>query len=377
MQRALLLAVAAWALACDPSVPRPRLDPGLERRLGQARAEAASRTEALVDLGRLELEAEQWFAAAETLLRAREQGFDTAPTLGGLAFAYVRLGYVGSAVEALRSCFRKAPGYPDCLYAFGILLERDPNDGAQRELQRNWARFLLVSAPNDPRRSYAESMLAQLTARFGPLTEQDIRGGPPPENGAPSPERTESPEAPPSSAGAPHPPPGEGSAGPLNPFGQALQRAFRALAEENPTEAIAAFEEALGLQPDDPPTLAGLAEAQLAAGRAEDAVASVEKAWAADPSDPQVRYAFGRVMLQLERRGEEALAAWQALLTDTPDYARRLGVDRVLEEGVKAPPPPAEAAPDSATEPAPSPREPEPAKTPSPQDPDPAPTTTP
>lgn len=330
--RGLVALLLFGILACDPASGGPRLEPEVARRLAEARAEAASSPAARVRLGELELEAGLYFEAAETFLKAKEEGSGAPEVFAGLAQAYAKLGYIGSTVDALRSCFRVAPQQPNCLYAFATLLERDPSEPAQREVQKTWMRFLRSAPPDHPKRGYAESALAQLNARFGVLSEADLAAPPPPQDKALAGEdkgkSADGAEGHPPVEGSPGS--GEGSVGGLNPFGQAIQKAYQALADKKPAAAVDAFQEALALRPDDPPTLAGLAEAELEAGRQEAAIATAEKAWRLDPEDPQVRYVFGLVMLRSQRRGEEALEAWRALLRDTPEYAERLGVDQLL-----------------------------------------------
>jgi tetratricopeptide (TPR) repeat protein len=327
LRRAAACVLLLAASACDGGGARARVDPALKARIATARADARARPGALVRLGELQLEAGQLFDAAESFRRAREAGVKALEVEAGLARTYVKLGYVPAALRALRRCFDRDPGQPSCLFAYASLVETDPSEGAQREVQKIWTRYLQEAPPDHFGRAYAESALAQLEGRFGPLTPGAL--GPPPGRARPDEPEAEPPPVPGHEGGK------EGEFGELNPFGRAIQEAYRALAQDDATGAIAAFERALEIQPDDPTTLAGLAEAQLEAGQANAAEATANEAYRLAPEEPPVRYAFGLVMLTLEResRAREALAAWRALARDTPEYAARLGVNRILKAG--------------------------------------------
>lgn len=320
------LTLSAGLLGCEAASSGPEVDPAARAALIEARRQATN-PEGQTRLGWAALRAEQWFEAAESFAAAKEQGVDSPELHAGLARTYVRLGYPDATIGALRACFRQAPRQPDCLYAFGALIEADSSEAAQRELQRTWARFLLVAPPDHDKRGYAESALAQLNGRFGPLSEEEVKG--------PQPQASQAASAPAQSGAGPadHPggdPQASQGVGELNPFGQALQKAYRAWSEGDRKAAETHLREALALRPTDAGTLADLARLQLEQSRLEEAVTTVEKAWSIDPQNAQVRFSFGLVMLRAQRRGKEALQAWHDLMKDSPDYAKELGVEKLL-----------------------------------------------
>lgn len=329
MRRPTAAFFVAAAAACELGGPGPAtLSSDDGARLDAARRAAAAGPETQLRYGQVALEVGRLFEAAEAFRAAETAGLRSAAVYAGQALTYVRLGYAGRTVGALRQCFQRSPREPDCLLAFARLIESDSTEGAQREVQRTWARFLLVAPSDHPERAYAQSALAQLNGRFGPLSEDEIRGAPPRE-----------------AASRPSPPPpgslpgheggeGEDAIGELNPFGKALQRAYAAWADKKLDAAETAFREALALREDDAITLAELGRLLLEGENPDEALKLVDQAWTLAPEEPQVRFAFGLVNLRNRRRGKEALEAWQALLQDSPQYARELGVERLLEEAI-------------------------------------------
>ena len=320
MSRALTFValLAGFVAACEPARPSRRLDPETERKIAAARATAGEDPEALRALGALELEAGQLFQAAETFEKAKTLGLSTPELYAGRSETYRQLGYARASMTALRECFLRDREQPDCLATWALLLEPDGSEGAQKEIQRTWARFMAAAPADHPKRAYAQSSLDQLNARFGPPTP-----------------RTPPPGAATSTAAASNPHAGldaSGDVGQLNPFGQALQGAYRAWAEERFEDAVKGFQTALELNPEDAPTLAELGRALLDAGRGEEAIAAVERAYALDPKDAQTRFGFGWVLLKQRTRPEEALAAWRALAADDPEYARERGIEQLLRD---------------------------------------------
>jgi tetratricopeptide (TPR) repeat protein len=327
-----LAPVAALALlGCELDVHRPRLDPAIERRLAERRAAADARPddlEAALALAEAQLEARQLFAAAEGFKAAATRAPSSARARAGQFTAYLELGYIEAGIEAMKACFQLDREQPDCLYGFGALMELDGSERALREGRFAWRRFLEV-APAHPRAPYVRSALEQLEARLGPDAPQPAPTG-----------AVEGEDAP----GGAAPIPGHGGAaapagpvGQLNPFGQAIAKAVEAVKRSDAPGAEAAFREALAVRPEDAGAMAGLAEALFAQGRQPDAVKTVEQAHRLDPRDPQVRWAFGLIMLRNRTRTEEAVAAWESLLAEDPEYADQLRIPELLDAYRKGP----------------------------------------
>jgi tetratricopeptide (TPR) repeat protein len=91
-----------------------------------------------------------------------------------------------------------------------------------------------------------------------------------------------------------------------------------------PAESAAAFERALGLRPDDLPTLAWLAEGALDGARPEEAAPYVQRAQALAPEDPMVLFLAGRLKVAMgEHQAAVELftrAKAQAPTADAIDY---------------------------------------------------------
>lgn len=339
MHRALLAAAAFGVAACEPAASEPDVPPALIARIVEAEAAARTDPEARVRLGELQLEAELYFDAAETLLKALEQGRDDARVHAGLARAYLELGYRKSTSEAVDACFTRKRDQPDCLAVWGQYLERVGGERALRERRATWQRFLEVAPPEHPKRAYARSSIAQVDETLGPE--------PPPT--LPPPVRTATTAATSTGTGAatttstrttsstvtgPHaasPPDPSRPIGRLNRFGQAVRRAYEAWAGGDLDAAAAGFEEALTHRPDDPPVLAELARLRQEQGRSADAIRLAERAYQLGPEDPQVRFAFGLVMLRNRRRPDDAIAAWRALLRDNRDFLEQTGLRETVE----------------------------------------------
>lgn len=357
----LALCAAAPLAGCDLELDATRPIPApLERRIAQAKAELAQDPADLdkrTELGMLFIEAERYFAAAETLKQSLDAGADDAKVHAGLAEAYLELGYFKTCADHLRTCFSKNKDEPGCLYIFGALMEGIDDREAQEEAQRSYRRLLQV-APDFRKAKLAKSSLDQVEARLanmGPPSQPaaadsggaaaaptgadphagvdgapkadphaGIAGAPSATNGSPPPPDTPGHEAPVDPASGKE-------VGGLNPFGEAIMTAVDAVRKNDAPAAEAAFRKALEIRPDDPAALAGLAEAEFAQGRKDAAVATIEKAYAKDPKDPQVRWAFGRIMIDVRKRMPDALEAWRALVKDEPEYAERLGVPTRLK----------------------------------------------
>jgi Tfp pilus assembly protein PilF len=331
------LALGALSLglaACDLEIGRPRLDPALERRLAERQAAVRARPDdlqAALSLAEGQLEAKQLFAAAEGFRAAATRDPSSARAHAGQFLTYLELGYIEAGIEAMKACFQLDREQPDCLYGFGALMELDGSERALREGRFVWHRLLEV-APDHRKAAYVRSALEQLDARLGP---QAPRAAPTAEE---APAQPADPHAGvPGAAALPGHGAGDGQpVGQLNPFGQAIAKAIEAVKANDAPRAEAAFREALAARPDDPGALAGLAESMFAQGRQPDALATIQKAYQLDPKDAQVRWAFGLIMLRNRQRTAEAIAAWESLVAEDPEYAAQLRIPELLEGHRKA-----------------------------------------
>lgn len=332
MRTLLLCAAATLGLgACEPeTTPRDRLSPEARRRVEALESIAEPTTEQVIELAELLRAHGLVLEAADRLEMARRRSEDSAEIHAALAEIYMELGYGRAVLRELNGCLRNDPRRADCLEIFARVLERDGTPASLREARRVYTVFLEL-APDHPRAKRARSALEQLG---GPLAmaeneDEDEDEDVPALAGIPELTPGPSPEGGGSSA---HPSgtPSGGSAPSLNEFGQALADAFRALKRGEPAEAEAAFRRALDLKPNHAATRAGLAEALVAQGQVAEAVKTIEAAYADAPGDAQVRLVYGSVMLQAGDRREEALAAWEALVKDTPEVAERYGIPERL-----------------------------------------------
>ncbi len=316
-------------LACTPVASGPTVEPDLAQKIAQKQTEIQSGDpKAWVELGQLHLEAEQYFHAADAFTKAKEVLSNDVRVHAGLALSYVELGYIKSSVENMRACFALDRNQADCLYALGKLLERDPSERAQREVQRTW-RHLLIAAPGYKHAAYVRSALTQLDAKLGPAQEQ------PRSQPASQPAQAQNTPEKPAEKVPEHSvkdDPNAPKVGELNPFGQAIREAFQAVQGNDAPAAIEAFGRALKIRPGDAGAQAGLAEAYFAMGNMKKAMELVDAAYKAHPKDAQVRWVFGLIMLKNRTRIPEALAAWKALAKDEPEYAKQLKVAEQLEE---------------------------------------------
>jgi cytochrome c-type biogenesis protein CcmH/NrfG len=332
MRRALIAGVLLLGCEVDFSKPKEP-EPGLAQRIAQKKNDLLrnpSDVKTLLELGDLQLEAGQMFDAADTFTAARTAGSNDIRVNAGLTTAYFDLGYMKSGIEELRTCIERDRNNPDCLYAYGRLVEPDTSENARRELRQVWLRFLQV-APTHRKANYVKSSLEQIEAQLAANPPAD---GAERQNDEPA--DTPPPAPPPGGAPIPgHPggtPEENEEIGELNPFGVAIAKAIEFVKKNDPVGAEGAFREALKLVPNDPGAMAGLAETLFAQNKQEEAVKTIEKAYEIDPKDAQVRWAFGLIMMRNQIKMAEAIAAWQALADEDPEYAQRLGIPERLEQ---------------------------------------------
>jgi tetratricopeptide (TPR) repeat protein len=328
-KNALGLAVIFALGACEFQKPAT-LDPELERRIAQKQLALAGAKDgnAEAELAELYLEGERFFDAAEHFQFAAVKGTAPERIAAGLALTYLELGYIPAMVEQLKICFKIDQAHPDCLYAFGSLLERDGSESALQEARRTYQRFLAVAPSSHRRIAYVKSTLEQLNARLKevPDTEAPVQqndphgGGGNPHGGGDAPHAGGAPSGVPGHDGAK----GDEDVGELNPFGKAISKAIDAANKGDIPGAEAAFREALKVAPQDAGALAGLADTLYAQKKDADARATIDKARSIDPKDPQVRYVFGLIYLEDKTKQKEALESWASLLADDPGYAAQL-----------------------------------------------------
>lgn len=116
-----------------------------------------------------------------------------------------------------------------------------------------------------------------------------------------------------------------------DPYVAAMVRAIEARKKGDARAAEVEYRAALKAQPRDANALAGVAEMLFAQEKNDDAVSPAELAYELKPTDPEVRWVFGLVMLSKNKRADDAIAAWEALIKDSPDYAKQLGVAERLK----------------------------------------------
>lgn len=349
----------SMAPACrfDPDRSSAKDSPAA-RHAAEAKARVAQKPNdpaLLLELAAAYAEDHRTFDAADTYQLAIDQGAKTAQAYAGLAETYLELGYIPRMVEQLRQCMSIDRNDPDCLFALGSLFQADGSPDGLREARRTW-RQILAAAPSYRRAATVKSMLEQADARLGPETEADARlgphGGALQEGGDESADRahahagdSESQSAAGghgaasgAAQGSPETIPAHAArgvtedqpVGDLNPFGEALRRAYEAVRKNDPPAAEKAFGEALAIRPEDPSALSGLAQALLAQEKVDEAVQAARRGIAADPKDPQARWTYGLVMLKAKRDLEGALSAWETLIKDEPEYANRLRLPEMV-----------------------------------------------
>lgn len=118
---------------------------------------------------------------------------------------------------------------------------------------------------------------------------------------------------------------------PEGPYAEAMVRALEARKRNDAKAAEAAYRDALRHRAKDAIALAGLAEVLFAQKKHADAIEQIEVAYEVKPDAPEVRWAFGLIMLENRKRTEDAVAAWEALAKDTPEYAAQLQVPARLQ----------------------------------------------
>lgn len=134
-----------------------------------------------------------------------------------------------------------------------------------------------------------------------------------------------------------------------DPYAEAMLRAIEARKKSDARAAEVEYRAALKAKPKDPLALAGVAEMLFAQDKAVDAMQPAELAYELMPTEPEIRWVFGLVMLAKNKRTDDAIAAWEAIIKDTPEYAEQLGLaDRLKviktytkgasHGGTKAPP---------------------------------------
>lgn len=333
MKRALTCVAASLGiLGCEVGPSGPEVPAELAGEIARAKLAARSDPAQAVALGQLQRKAGLLFDAAETLLSASAAGVNTPALHGALARTNLELGYAQSAYQSIQACFAIDRLYPECSYAWAMLLEEVSGEESMRERQATWRRFLAHAPEDHPKRPYAVSALAQLDAQLGP---QRLPPPVPPTQTSSVGTSTAAPAVATSSVARPHAggvASGDQPVGELNPFGLALQRAYAAWQAGDLASAAAGFEAGLTERPGDAGATIELARVRHEQGRTEEAFRLADAAYAAAPEDPQVRFGYGYVNLLNRRNGPQALAAWQALLRDDPDYAKEMGVDALLAE---------------------------------------------
>ena len=123
----------------------------------------------------------------------------------------------------------------------------------------------------------------------------------------------------------------DAAAAPPDPYREAMQRAIEARQKSDARAAEVEYRAALKATPKDPLALAGVAEMLFAQDKTADALQPAELAYELAPKEPEVRWVFGLVMLAKNKRTDDAIAAWEAIIKDTPDYAQQLGLAERLK----------------------------------------------
>ncbi len=97
-------------------------------------------------------------------------------------------------------------------------------------------------------------------------------------------------------------------------------------------EAIPYYQQAFTLDPKNVSVSTDLATALYYAGRADEALAQFEKSLALDPRHAQTLFNLGIVRRDAKNDPKGAIAAWERLLTDAPDYPDAPKVRTMLAE---------------------------------------------
>lgn len=259
------------------------------------------------ELGRLYLKAGKIFVAADTLLAAARAGDDSADVHGGLARAYIKLGYFVPAVDRVKRCFRASAQHPDCLFVSAQILEQEGSSFAEAQALKAYRRLVdmgIQSMDDIVLQHRVEDL--NIRAEFRKNATPDRADFSPPSNTGSS--------AP--SASAPSD---------LNDYGKRLAEALRAQAKQDWAGAMSAYRAALELRPRAALAESGLSLVLFESGDLKAATEQIEKSLQAHPDDLQVLYVYGRVM-RAQKRTKDAHAAWQKIWTKDPEYAKAMAL---------------------------------------------------
>jgi cytochrome c-type biogenesis protein CcmH/NrfG len=320
-------------------------DPQLAERIAQKRSalsKSPGDAQLLTELGELYSASGSLFEAADAFQGAIDHGAKSADVHAGLANAYLRLGYVARSVDELKACMTLDHNNPGCVFTLGNLFYTEGSPEGLRESRRSLRQFLSI-APNHPKAAEAQAMVEQIDSKLGPDT-----GAPTAPHGelhaaSPPAAEGEEEEAPPEETPAGH---GSSAAmipghdtidkaggepvGELNPYGQALGKAFAAQDRNDAKGAEAGYREALQIRAGDSLAMSGLANALLIQGKNDEAQRAAEEAYAKAPQDSQVRWIYGLVALKTRKNTDKGVAAWEALAKDDPELAGKLHIPETL-----------------------------------------------
>jgi tetratricopeptide (TPR) repeat protein len=96
-------------------------------------------------------------------------------------------------------------------------------------------------------------------------------------------------------------------------------------------QAIGYYEKALALQPKNPDVRTDLGTSYWYTGDADKAIANFEKALAVRPNHPGTLFNLGIVKWQGKNDPKGAVAAWEKLLANNPDYPQKDEVQSLIE----------------------------------------------
>jgi cytochrome c-type biogenesis protein CcmH/NrfG len=98
------------------------------------------------------------------------------------------------------------------------------------------------------------------------------------------------------------------------------------------TEAVPYYQQAFTLDPSNVSVSTDLATALYYAGRPDEALAQFDKSLALDPKHAQTLFNIGIVKRDAKNDPQGAIAAWERLLTNVPDYPDATKVRTMLAE---------------------------------------------
>ena len=98
------------------------------------------------------------------------------------------------------------------------------------------------------------------------------------------------------------------------------------------TEAVPYYQQAFTLDPSNVSVSTDLATALYYAGRPDEALAQFDKSLALDPKHAQTLFNIGIVKRDAKNDPQSAIAAWERLLTNVPDYPDATKVRTMLAE---------------------------------------------